>query len=357
MNKEQTKHVDNNSTILYGVPQVGYGTYHGCTPYPICLKACANYLGQDVDYDAIMVGTGAAFRLTWDMTSWNGGNVDVIFTFDDPAKVYHTGIEFLGRKCRLLGRTSAITKTEFIDFIKAEIDKGYPCIALGIIGPPETCILTGYRNAGETLLGWNFFQDNPEFGSSVTFDDSGYFISKDWWKNQDTKAVITLGEQSDTEFTLKEIIANAIEVLTGRKCEQFAKGILAYDYWKMAVSDDNQFSNHAIMPILVERLMCQGDAMDTLADGRSNASTYLQKLGKENLDYQNYLNDAAEQFGIVAANSCKMADLLGGWERGEKQMKAFAKPEIRKQIDALIDLCKAADEKALETLTVLYSKM
>ena len=54
-------------------------------------------------------------------------------------------------------------KSEFISFIKAKIDSGFPCIALGIIGPPEACIITGYRNNGDVLLGWNFFQDNPEY--------------------------------------------------------------------------------------------------------------------------------------------------------------------------------------------------
>lgn len=48
-------------------------------------------------------------------------------------------------------------KAEFIDFIKKQIDKGYPCIALGIIGPPEACILTGYKDNGNILLRWNFF--------------------------------------------------------------------------------------------------------------------------------------------------------------------------------------------------------
>lgn len=63
VNKEQLK--NNDSTILYGVPRVGWGTYGGGTPFPICLKACADYLGEDVGYAYLMAATGAAFRLTW----------------------------------------------------------------------------------------------------------------------------------------------------------------------------------------------------------------------------------------------------------------------------------------------------
>lgn len=46
---------NNTSTILYGVPKVAFGEYGGCTPYPICLKACSEYLGEDLEYYFTMV--------------------------------------------------------------------------------------------------------------------------------------------------------------------------------------------------------------------------------------------------------------------------------------------------------------
>jgi len=56
--------------------------------------------------DFAMVSTGAAFRLTWDTTSWNGGNVDVMHTFDEPEGVYRLGIESLGRNFHILTRAT-----------------------------------------------------------------------------------------------------------------------------------------------------------------------------------------------------------------------------------------------------------
>ena len=43
MNNEQ-KHITEESIVLYGVPKVHYGAFGGCTPYPIALKAVANYM-------------------------------------------------------------------------------------------------------------------------------------------------------------------------------------------------------------------------------------------------------------------------------------------------------------------------
>ena len=368
----QTKHISESSVVLYGISKVEYGA-NGCTPYPMCVKNCANYLGQDIGIDFAMVSTGAAFRLTWDTTSWNGGNVDVIHTYDDPEEVYRLGIEALDREFQILARTTnscdvklnstikSDNKYDFINFIKAQIDRGYPCIALGIIGPPEACIVTGYRENGEVLLGWNFFQDGSEFAPQVKFDDSGYFIANKWWENSETIAVISIGEIVKQPMYKKSIIENAIKVMSGRLDQKankiFAKGIMAYDAWKKAILNESEFPPNAILPILAERLMCHGDAMDCLADGRHNAAVFMKKLAEEQPEFKDLCKYAEGQFAKVASNIWKMADILGGYARNEQQMHNFAKPEVRQQIAILIDECKISDSKALDALKSLKNSM
>lgn len=61
----------------------------------------------------------------------------------------------------------------------------------------------------------------------------------------------------------------------------FAKGIYAYDAWKNAILNESNFCKNALLPILAERMMCHGDAMDCLADGRNNAAIYFKKLSEE----------------------------------------------------------------------------
>jgi len=344
----------NEQAILLGVPKVEYGG-EGITPFPMCLKACANYLGMDVSYNYVMAACGAAFRLTWDTTRWNFGNVDVIFTFDDPSKVYRTGIESLGCEYNLIGRTPKTEKAEFTSFIKARIDAGYPCIALGIIGPPEACVITGYRDGGDTLLGWNFFQDNPEFASAMSFDESGYFISDQWWENPETKAVMSLGEVTKERFTPKTILENAIEVLSGRQWHGTAKGRSAYDAWAKTILNDDDFPENAILSILAERLMVHGDAMDTLADGRYAAAEYMKSLISLYPTHQKKLEEAAACFMQVHQTFGRMNEILGGVYRGENEMRMFAKPSVRKQISGIIYEAKSADEKALGIIKELVS--
>ena len=136
-----------------------------------------------------------------------------------------------------------------------------------------------------------------------------------------------------------------------------AKGIAAYDAWKKAILDNSEFPPNAILPILAERLMCHGDAMDCLADGRHNAATFMKKLSEGLPDLKDLCKCAEEQFSKVSSNIWKMADVLDGYARNERQMRNLAKPEVRQQIAILIDECKLADNKALEALKSLKNSM
>ena len=344
------------SVVLYGVPKIHYGAFGGITPLPICMKAAANYMGIELDYADAIVNCGMAFRLNWNETCWDGGNVGDVWTFDDPSKVFHCAIESLGCKYNLIGRASATKKSEFIDFIKSKIDNGIPVIARGVIGPPEAGIITGYRDDGDTLLGWNVFQEYQEFAGNVRFDESGYYITDKWWENKDTNSVMSFSEPVGGKYTVKTVVENAIEVMTPRRNGNYAKAGYAYDAWKKAILDEGQFKKDMVSSLLVERLMCQGDAMDCLADGRNNAYKYFKRLADGNQGQPLY-GLIAEQFAESATQSHKMFNVFGGFERGEKQMQLLVKYETRVEIGNLIDKCKTADEKALELLRELVKTL
>lgn len=343
-----------NQTILLGVPKVGYGI-DGVTPYPICLKALAAYLGQKVEYDTLMVETCAAFRLTWNTTVWDGGNVDVQHAFDgeESGRVFALGAAALGREFQMLRRTSA-AKQQFSDFIRCRIDDGFPVIALGIIGPPEACLITGYRDGGDTLIGWNLFQDYPEYNVGIAFEPSGYFVTSKWWENTDTIALIGIGAQTGTGLTLKEVLQNAIAVMTGRVSDGHVKGLMAYDAWQASLSDESQFPKEAIFPILAERLMCHGDAVDCLSDGLYRAHTYFKRLSETRQEHSPLLSQIAAHFEKASGCIMPMIQRLGGFERGEAEMRELAKPEARKDICALIGQCKGHVQRAYGCMKELY---
>ncbi|MCI9675097.1 MAG: helix-turn-helix transcriptional regulator [Lachnospiraceae bacterium] len=335
-----------DNAILYSVPKVDYGP-DGCTPFPMCIHSCAKYLGLCVDYTRAMAESGAAFRLVWNTACWDGGNVDAIFTFDDPVKLFLCGIRAMERELKFMGRTPQTKKEDFMDFIRREINVGNPVIALGIIGPPEACIITGYREGGNVLMGWNVFQEYPEYRTCVRFENNCYFITEDWWENPDTTALIATGTKSLPPLTSGEVLRNAAEALKGRMCGTYAKGILAYDAWKNALLCDRDFPAHAVLPLLTERMMCHGDAMDCLSDGRYYAAKYLRRLAEQHPTMAPGLNAAAGELERIPEIIRKeMIPVLGGWERGEAQTHRLARAENRRLLAGQIERMKAHDERA-----------
>ena len=339
-----------NQKILSGIPKVYYGGL-GCTPFPLCLQACAAYLDIPVNYTQAMVESGAAFRFVWDTSCWNGGNVDVLLGFDNPVKVFECGLRSIGCGFKMLGRTKEATKSEFVDFIRSEIDSGYPVIALGIIGPGEACVVAGYRDNGETLLGWNVFQEYPEYQSSVRFADNGYFITSDWWDNPGTRGLFATSRRTAQPFVPIEILRNAAEALTGRMDGSYAKGLYAYDAWKDALLCERDFPESILLPALVERMMCHGDAMDCLLDGRGHAMLYLRELAQSYPAQALKLTAAAGEFECVKNIIWnEMIPVLGSCARGEHEMLQLAKQETRTYFAGLIDQMKAHDQTALKLI-------
>ncbi|MCL2106008.1 MAG: RNA polymerase subunit sigma-24 [Oscillospiraceae bacterium] len=342
---------------LPGVPKVYYGAFGGITPFPICLKAVSDYLGDELDYTYAIVACGGAFRFAWDTTDWNGGNVDIAHAYSDMATPYRLGIKALGREFKMLWREDNpwgvpgnATKEDVKTFVCEQIDMGRPVISLGPIGPAEAGILTGYRDGGDALLGWSLFQHD----GTETFGEEGYFITDKYWDEGDFVAVMSLGDITGPRFDTKVILRNAIAALEGRQDGKYAKGTAAYDAWKKALlaAEEKDFEP---LPDWGQSIamMCQGDATDCLIDGRKNACKYFRALAEANPEQPLY-GEIAEQFGIIAATIHeKVFKALGGYERGKKQNKALMKLKTRQKIAAYIDVMKAADEKALALMKEL----
>lgn len=341
------------SCILHGVPKVEYQSGE-CTPFASCLKSCLSYLGQEISYSYLMAASGASFRLRWNTTCWDGGNVDLLNIFDNPMEAFQHSFIAAGRNYRILERTTTTNQAEFIEFIKVEIDHGRPVIALGIIGPPEACIVTGYEDDGHTLLGWNFFQDNPEFASDVKIHETGYFLCTTWWKNPCTFALMSVSEETESGIAPQEILANAITVMTNPQVREYAGGPRAFDAWASALADESQFPENAVLPLLFERLMCQGDAMGMISEGRYYAAKFLDEMGWTKTASG---AEAAEIFRQETRVIARMTEILGGWQRGEEQAKNLAQASTRRALVELILEAKELDRKACTLLQSLLIEL
>lgn len=352
-----------DSMVLYGVPKVSYFKEKEVevTPFISSLRACLTYIGQEVSYARLLAGSGAAFRMIWNTHEWDGGNVDIMGMHKDPFEPLKRAFAAAGRAYTLLPKAADLSnKAESIQFIKHEIDAGRPLIGFGIIGPPEACVITGYRENGEVLLGWNFFQEMPEWKGSCETEDCGYFIRRNWYEHSETVALMAVGdpiEAPDEKTFLKQTLEFALEVMETPQVGIRAAGFAAFQEWAKAISDDAEFSENTLLPLLFTRLMCQSDAFTMVSEGRAYAGWFMKEEAEKLPELADKLMEISGLFKREHETAWIMPNYHGGLQMGEYQAKELAKKENRVKIAELVLKCEELDRRAAGCIRQLLANM
>ena len=200
--------------VLEGVPRVHF--YEGgprCPEditLPSIMHAYLEYLGDEdfgckhcqaknpnckifCTYSFFMGITGAAAFLSW-KKGWHEDNVAIFYMSDDPAAPERNAFTAAGYAHDWLEKQdNPQDEALFRQRIIESLQKGRPVISYGLIGPPEPCLITGYDEGGDVLIGWNFFQNFPEFNAGVEFEPSGQFRKRNWYP--DTLSLLFVGEK------------------------------------------------------------------------------------------------------------------------------------------------------------------
>lgn len=347
-----------DKTILYDIREIKLGAYKSNSMFPICIKAVSEYLGDDVSYARIMAATGAAFRLVWNQREWDLSNIDIYHTLRESNEIYGYGAKALGRKFSFLGRDTDTAKDEFIEYIKSNLAEGLPVIALGIIGPPEPCIIAGYDADQDAVMGWNFFQHDPEFASAVSTMENGYFRCTSWWENTDTQAVMCIGSPADHPYSNKEIIKMAAAIMEPRQESSYAKGLLAYDAWNKMLLDEKWFESSGGFDSLFSMLLVQNDAMKCISDGRKWGAEYFRELAETYEEAETFAClHIAESFHKVSGIADEMSTLIGNWHDMENMLHNFSSRPVREKLGKLIDLAKKEDAAAYAQIQTLLKQI
>ena len=284
--------------LLSGVPRVGF--YQGgerCPedfPFPACLRACLDYFGQgfgyrlisaynstwrlDNTYTCLMGFSGCAFRL-----AWQGDHAGMMGTPADTWAPFRRAFAASGYALTLVDPAGRHADEQlYRDAILHSLrDLGRPVIALGVIGPPEACLVTGYDENGDVLMGWNFFQDFPEYNHGVAYEASGEFRKRDWFAS--TQNLLIFGEQQPAAPqgpAYRDALGWALEVMRapvtwdGPRNAGRHNGIAAFQAWANALLRDEDFPKD--MAGLRERFLAHDDAVGMVAEGRWYAAKFME---------------------------------------------------------------------------------
>lgn len=353
--------------ILEGVPRIGFHIGdERCpesVPYCSALRACLEYIegnskgrpipahGKewrlDLGYTRIMAYSGAAFRLTW-KHGWNPDNVDLAYIAENVEEPFLRPIEMLGYGHRVLRKEGTESEAVFLDNIVRSIrEQGRPVLAFGVIGPPECCLIAGYDEDGDVLIGWNFFQHFPEFSAGIEFEGNGYFRKRDWFR--DTDRLILIGEKRaamDPVDALRQTIEHALAIVrTPMIHQERHNGLAAFSAWAEALGRDNEIPQEPVAAAM-DLHAVHDDAVGTVAEGRWYAAQYLKLAAEEIPRLARPLRDAATEYEAIHDIMWGLWELAGGPGRTEEQARRFADRGTRRRMVPLILQARDRDARA-----------
>ena len=380
--------------VLKGVPKVGFGMidgHVGMTPFPACMRAILEYMGDDLgltrggegetlplgdsrarvggadarspvgqipsqgegyDRDAVyaylMGTTGAAFRLLW-KPGWHGDNVASWMLSDDPGAIFRCGFAAAGYE-QISSRHIPEEEKEqaFRRMVFESVrDRGRPLIAHGVIGPPEEAIIAGYGEGGATVMGWSFFQDREIGTAGVEFLPNGYFRKRHWVPA--TWGLMAFGDKVGDPPRLDTYIDAlkwALEVSREavRSGERYS-GQAAYTAWAEHILRDDEVAEGGGPD---DAFRVHSDAIDVIAEGRHYAHVFLKQAAAELPEVEEHLLAAAECYKAEHDLMWEIWGLVGGNQRGQEQKKAFLDPEVRRRIAPVIDQARDQDVAATQ---------
>jgi hypothetical protein len=338
--------------------------------FPSCLRSCLEYLGEGLGcrqigtarrdcgtfcgYSYLMGTTGAAFRLNW-KPGWHEDNVATYLVSDDPTEIFRRGLHSAGRDCDILCKERLQQQGEDVEavfrqrIVQSIRDKGRPVIAHGVVGPPEECIITGYDEGGDVLLGWSFFQHDLSYNAGVEFEPCGYFRKRDWIK--DTHGLVVIGDrlehQPHRELVFCDALAFALDVArVPLRYGDRHNGLAAYDAWAEHLLRDEDFPAND-PDILMQRFAVHDDAVSTIAEGRWYASVFLAQAATCDLGVSTpHLYKAAACYATEHDLMQKAWAQVGGLGRSPAKASNLADPFVRRGIVPLIREARAKDEEA-----------
>jgi hypothetical protein len=223
------------------------------------------------------------------------------------------------------------------------IARGVPALVYGVVGPSDCCIISGYDEGGEVLLGWSTFQDIPD-DHNYPHDVSGYFRKPGWHAN--LGGYILVGGKVERR-PQREIYLDALRwavhlMLTpgmGHQCT----GLEALRVWAEEMNQEKYFPQ-GDMQTLGLRYLSTAINITMLRDHYA-AEPFLRKAGEDAPEFLPEAALAADCYRDMKQIRDSMDDLIND-NFSEKAIAAIADAGIRQAFASKILEIRGKEEEA-----------
>lgn len=331
---------EGKKVYIEGVRKVSWDTGEVCE-FASALTAALACLGEDVPYYYVMGASGVAFRFTLDPGQWEPGNYSIRNISADPYEPIRRAFEAVGYEWTLHEKGS---KAEDMARITTSIDGGTPVLAFGVVGPSDCCIVTGYDEDGEVLLGWSTYQNIPD-DHNVPHDPTGYFRKPGWHDN--LPGYMVIGNKV-ARRPLHEMYLDALHwavhlARTPRVGRNYA-GLAGLRLWAEEMTDPRYFPE-GDEDVLGWRYLSTSINMTMLNDHRS-AAPFLRQAAEQLPDLAPALLLAADEY----TEACRLRNSLDQYIKEDfspEALRGIADASARQAYARILVQIYDEEEKAI----------
>ncbi len=338
-------------TTIQGVRRISWDTGEMCE-FASALTAALACQGEAVPYHDVMGVSGAAFRFTLAPGCWDFGNYGIRNISADPDEPMRRAIEAAGYEYTLYTNGQ---KAQDVARITASIAAGVPVLAYPVVGPSDCCIITGYDEGGEVLLGWSTYQDIPD-DHNIPHDPTGYFRKPGWHDN--LAGYIVLGAKVESP-PRREIYLSALRwavhlLRTPALRPGRATGLEGLRVWAEEMTQAQYFPA-GDEQVLGLRYVSAAINMTMLRDHLS-AAPFLSQAAEEEPDLAPGLAPAIACYTEVSRLRERLDNLMSD-NFAPAAMRAIADPTIRRAYADILLQIRDQEAEAASHLTQLLASL
>ncbi len=340
---------EDGKVYIEGVRKVSWDTGEMCE-FASALVSAMGCLGESIPYHYIMGTSGVAFRFTLSPGEWEFGNYSIRNISADPDEPIRRAFEAVGREYAICQKGS---RQDDAAKIMDSIERGVPVLAFRVVGPSDCCIITGYDEGGEVLLGWSTYQDIPD-DHNIPHDVTGYFRKPGWHDRLD--GYILIGAKVERP-PLRDVYLNALKwaVHLMRTPEMAHKctGLAALKMWAEEMTQEKYFPA-GDEETLGWRYVSTTINITMLRD-HCSAEPFLRQASEDLPDFLPEVSLAADCYGEVKRLRGQLDDVISD-NFSEKAMRAIGDPDARRSFAALILQIRDTEEEAVTHIERLLER-
>ncbi len=337
---------EHEKVYIPGVRKISWETGEMCE-FASSFVSAMQCLGEDFSYEDVMGVCGAAFRFTLNPGKWDFSNYGIRNFASDKDEPIRRTFAAAGYNFSLF---EPGTFQEDAGRIMDSLERGVPVLAFRVVGPSDCCILTGYDEGGEVLLGWSTFQDIPD-DHDLPHDPTGYFRKPGWHDN--IPGYILIGNKVDRP-ELRQVYRGALEwavyLMRTPALGDKAAGLEGLQVWAEEMTRA-EFFPPGDQEILEQRYVSAAINMTMLRDHLS-AEAFLRRIMEQADGFRPELSEAVKCYARVRQLRAGM-DALMSDDFSEPARKSIRDAAIRKAYaDAILSIrdCEADAVSHIERL-------